>query len=410
MEDMKWLKALPCGWQIKKMPQVVKWSSGGTPKATEKSYYDGGSIPWLIIGDLNDGIVRKASTNITELGLNNSSAKIVPVGTLLVAMYGSIGKLGITAIECCTNQAIAFAKELYGVSTKYLFYYLKFIKPNLISKGKGGTQKNISLTVLNSMFVIVPPLPEQERIVSKIEELFSQLDRGIETLEKIKQQLLLYRQAVLKNIFENEIKKYPHKVMALKDLVVKKDGLRRGPFGGSIKKAYFVPSGYKVYEQGNAINDTVLYGKYFINAEKYAEMKSFQVQPHDLLVSCSGTLGRITELPDNTPQGIINQALLRIRLNNDIITNDYFIRYFRAEFFQRKIIAQGSAMQNLVSIKEFKEITLMVPNIQCQSNLLSLISEKLSVCDNIEKTVKDSLLQSEAIQQSILKKAFEGKL
>ena len=160
-------KNIPNGWALKKMPDVVKWSSGGTPKATEKSYYENGTIPWLIIGDLNDGVVTTSASKITELGLQNSSAKMIPVGTLLVAMYGSIGKLGITGIECCTNQAIAYAKELKGVSTKYMYYYMAMMKSELISQGKGGTQKNISQTVLNSLEVLVPPEKEQKRIVDK---------------------------------------------------------------------------------------------------------------------------------------------------------------------------------------------------------------------------------------------------
>ena len=78
-------------WTIKKMPEVVKWGSGGTPKATVKEYYENGNIPWLIIGDLNDEIVLKSESKITKLGLENSSAKMLSKGTLLVAMYGSIG-------------------------------------------------------------------------------------------------------------------------------------------------------------------------------------------------------------------------------------------------------------------------------------------------------------------------------
>ena len=189
-------------WQIKKMPEVVKWSSGGTPKRTEKEYYENGTIPWLIISDLNNSVVTTSETKITESGLKNSSAKMIPEGTLLVAMYGSIGKLGITGIECCTNQAIAFAKELYSVTTKYMFYYLASIKSKLIQNGKGGTQKNISLTVLNSFSVPVPPIEEQRRIVSRIEELFSELDSAVETLQKTRQQLEIYRQAVLKEAFQ----------------------------------------------------------------------------------------------------------------------------------------------------------------------------------------------------------------
>ena len=181
------------------MTEVVTWGSGGTPKATESQYYDNGDIPWLIIGDLNDGVVTESQSKITELGLKNSSAKIIPAGTLLVAMYGSIGKLGITGIECCTNQAIAFAKELRGVSTKYMFYYMAMMKSKLISMGKGGTQNNISQTILKSLNVIVPPPEVQDNLVFRIEELFSELDKAVETLQTTKQQLAVYRQAVKLN-------------------------------------------------------------------------------------------------------------------------------------------------------------------------------------------------------------------
>ena len=402
-------------WETKKMPDVVKWSSGGTPKATVKEYYENGDIPWLIIGDLNDGIVNTSATKITELGLNNSSAKLVPAGTLLIAMYGSIGKLGITGMECCTNQAIAFAKEMYGVTTEYMFYYLSLMKSKLISLGKGGTQKNISLTVLNSIDVVVPPITEQQRIVDRIEELFSQLDSAVETLNKTKQQLAVYRQAVLKEAFEGNLTGCKTiKEVALKDLVAEKDGLRRGPFGSAIKKAFFVSEGFKVYEQGNAINNDPYRGNYYITQEKYNELKNFEIKPHDLLVSCSGvTLGRIVELPNDAKPGVINQALLRVRLNHTIISTRYFIEYFRSELFQRMIFdkSQGSAMPNLVGIKEFKNIMLLVPKtIDDQLMIVREIDKRISVCDNIEKTVDTALQQAEAMRQSILKKAFEGKL
>ena len=403
---------IPNNWEVKKMPQVVKWGSGGTPKATEKQYYEGGTIPWLVIGDLNDGIVYSSAKKITELGLQNSSAKMIPEGTLLVAMYGSIGKLGITGMECCTNQAIAYAKELYGVTTKYMYYYMMMLKSELISKGKGGTQKNISQTVLNSLDVIVPPISEQNILVERIEELLSQLNSGVDTLMMTRAKLELFRHSVIKDVFEKEIQKYPYKQYSLKEIVVDKEGLRRGPFGGSIKKSCFVPEGYKVYEQGNAINDTIDYGKYYISEEKYKEMASFHVLPHDLLVSCSGTLGRITEIPDDAPAGIINQALLRIRLNKDIVNADYFIHYFRSGMFQQMIFdkSQGSAMDNLVGIKEFKEIKMNIPERQYQPMLVGIVSEKLSVCESIENTINSSLAQADAMRQSILKMAFEGRL
>lgn len=195
-------------WVECSLGDIAKWGSGGTPKSTNNEYYDGGDIPWLIIGDLNDGYVSNSEKKITKLGLQNSSAKLVKPNSILIAMYGSIGKLGINKIEVATNQAIAFTHSLYsGVYNLYLFYFLYYYRPALHFQGKGGTQKNISQTVLKKFPFLLPPLVEQKAIVKKIEELFSSLDIGISDLKKAQEQLKTYRQAVLKKAFEGELTK-----------------------------------------------------------------------------------------------------------------------------------------------------------------------------------------------------------
>ena len=180
----------------------------------------------------------------------------------------------------------------------------------------------------------------------------------------------------------------------LNDITIEKEGLRRGPFGSSIKKEFFVPDGYKVYEQGNAINNDPYRGKYFVDEEKYQELINFKAIPGDLIVSCSGvTLGRICELPTDAKAGIINQALLRIRLKKDLIFNNYFVLHFRGAFFQKKIFAQsqGTAMPNLVGIKDFKEIDMYVPPIEEQKIILQELESKLTICDKIDEAINQSL-------------------
>lgn len=191
-------------WAETTLGETIKWGSGGTPKSNTSEYYNG-DIPWLIIGDLNDGDVRSSEKNITKLGLKNSSAKLVQPDSVLVAMYGSIGKLGINKVEVTTNQAIAFTRNLpKQIYNKYLFHYLFFCRPKLHERGKGGTQKNISQTVLKQFPFLLAPLPEQRAIVAKIEGLFSDLDKGIADLKTAQAQLKIYRQAVLKKAFEGE--------------------------------------------------------------------------------------------------------------------------------------------------------------------------------------------------------------
>ena len=133
----------PSSWITTTLGDAFQWGSGGTPKAGEPRYY-GGPFPWLNIGDLTDSIVYDSAKNITEAGLQESAARIVEPGNVLVAMYGSIGKLGIAGTQLTTNQAIAFTKGVpEGVDARYLFCFLAHAKPDLVQAGKGGTQQNI---------------------------------------------------------------------------------------------------------------------------------------------------------------------------------------------------------------------------------------------------------------------------
>ena len=130
-----------------------------------------------------------------------------------------------------------------------------------------------------------------------------------------------------------------YELKTLQQLVNKrKDSIKRGPFGGSLKKDDFVNDGYLVYEQRHAIHNDFKYEKYYINKEKYNEMIGFKVEPGDLIISCSGvTLGRIAEIPNNAKKGIINQALLKISLDKKIMNNKFFIQQFRSKVIQEKL-------------------------------------------------------------------------
>ena len=341
--------------------------------------------------------------------------KIAEKDDILLSVRAPVGPTNLSPGTVCIGRGLTAIRPSEILNLKYLLHYFRYFEAQLQQKGTGTTFKAITQDVIKNLEVPIPPLDEQERIVSRIEELFSELDNGVETLRKIKQQLAVYRQAVLKKAFEGKLTScVSMREVALKNLVYGKDGLRRGPFGSAIKKSFFVPDGFKVYEQGNAINDDPYRGRYYITQEKYEELKNFHIKPHDLLVSCSGvTLGRIVELPDDAKPGVINQALLRIRLNHEMIATRYFIEFFRSEMFQRKIFdkSQGSAMPKLVGITEFKEITLNVPHsLDDQLAIVSEIENRVSVCDNIEKTVDTALQQAEAMRQSILKQAFKGRV
>ena len=197
------LREMPDGWAITTLGEVFQWGSGGTPKRDVSEYY-GGPIPWAVIGDLRDNLVNKTANSITKLGLEVSNARMVPVGSVLLAMYGSIGKLGIAGIELSTNQAIAFT-QTGSIYNKYLFWYLRASRSALLAQGKGDTQSNISQTVVKGFPFLVAPLPEQHRIVAEIEKQFIRLDASVAALKRAQANLKRYRASLLKAACEGRL-------------------------------------------------------------------------------------------------------------------------------------------------------------------------------------------------------------
>ena len=167
---------IPGNWVWTTLGNIGIWQSGGTPSRSNKSYY-GGNIPWLKTGDLNDGLIINIPESITEEAVANSSAKINPTGSVLMAMYGAtIGKLGILTFPATTNQACCACIEYYAITQYYLFYFLLSHRDIFIAKGGGGAQPNISKEIIVNTAIPLPPLPEQERIIIEIERWFAFID------------------------------------------------------------------------------------------------------------------------------------------------------------------------------------------------------------------------------------------
>jgi type I restriction enzyme S subunit len=188
--------------------------------------------------------------------------------------------------------------------------------------------------------------------------------------------------------------------------------LKRGPFGGDLKKAFFVDSGYKVYEQQHAINNDFALGNYYIDEEKFQQLKACRVEPGDYIVSCSGTMGKIARIPKDSPLGIMNQALLKIKINDILINPAYFIQFFRSSIFQKVILkdSRGSGMQNMAGIKEIKPIKLFLPPLPIQRAIVSKIETLFSDLDNGIADLNLAKDQLKIYRQAVLKKAFEGEL
>ena len=188
---------------------------------------------------------------------------------------------------------------------------------------------------------------------------------------------------------------------------------KRGPFGSTLKKSIFVSEGYKVYEQYCPINDDCSYVRYYITPEKFEEIKAFAVQAKDFLISCSGvSLGRITQVPEEFEEGVINQALLRVRLNSAAMADLYFKWLFRSPFFQEQIFANagGSAIPNVKGVRDLKAIPVPLPPLEEQQEIVEQALKALSSVNAVETVLVSSEAELTQLDQSILAKAFRGEL
>jgi len=449
---------LPKGWVQTTLKDVcLQPQYGWTTSAVQQ-----GRLRLLRTTDITSGKINWECVPFCEKEPDYKSKYLLEDGDIVISRAGSVG----FSLLIKNPKESVFASYLIRfkplIDKDYAAYFLKTPAywGAIYEKKLGIALANVNATKLKEISIPVAPLNEQKRIVAKIEELFTKLDAGVEALKKIKAQLKRYRQAVLKHAFEGKLteewrennkdklepasklleriakereKNAKGKIRKLPPLdtsglpelpdgwewanlplIVKqeKHSIKRGPFGSAIKKAFFVPSGYKVYEQRNAIYNDFVIGTYYINEAKFNELKAFEVRAGDLIISCSGTIGRIAIVPDNAQKGIINQALLKITLNNEVIATKYFVHLFSSYVLQQELLSnvRGSAMLNISSVEIVKQIPFALAPIQEQQKIVEEIERHFSIADEVEQAIEQGLKQAERLRQSILKRAFEGKL
>ena len=172
----------PQNWSWTTLGKIGKWQSGSTPNRLNKDYYNG-NIPWLKTGDLNNGYITHIPESITEKALNETSVKLNPTGSVLIAMYGAtIGKIGILTFPATTNQACCACEVFNGIDKEFLFLFLLSHREEFVKMGGGGAQPNISKEKIINTYIPLPPFAEQKRIVTTVNVLFTKLDDIMESL------------------------------------------------------------------------------------------------------------------------------------------------------------------------------------------------------------------------------------
>lgn len=193
---------MKAAWETAKLGDLCKTSAGGTPLKSKKEFYEGGTIPWLLSGEVAQGEVLNATSFITQKGLENSSAKLFPPNTVLVAMYGATaGQVGVLRIEASTNQAVCGILPNKNFVPEFLFYLLLSRKEELIAQAAGNAQPNISQQKIRDILVPIVPIPEQKRIVAILDDAFTGITTARAAAEQNRQNARALFESHLQAVF-----------------------------------------------------------------------------------------------------------------------------------------------------------------------------------------------------------------
>lgn len=350
-------------------------------------------------------------------------------------IYGSGGIIGYATEYLCPpkttivgrkgtiNSPIFVNESFWNVDTafglipsskllpKYLYYFCCHF--NFTALDKSTTIPSLAKRDLENIEMNVPPLDEQFRIVAHIEELFSELDKAVDTLKTTKEQLAVYRQAVLKDAFDNAQAMCERFTPIEELLVTDRKGMSTGPFGTMLKKHEHKTTGVPMLGIENIDSGKFIDGnKIFVTPEKAAELKSFALKSGDIIISRSGTVGELCVVPPRMEGALLSTNLMRVSLDCQKVLPEYFIYLFQSKGIvldQVKELCKGST-RIFLNQTILKQIQFPIPNVHEQLQIINTIESRLTFCDNIEKTVDTALAQADAMRQSILKQSFEGKI
>ncbi len=410
---MKTNNSLPIGWRSVKLGEVCQTTSGGTPSRSQSKYYKG-NIPWVKSGELDKGLILDTEEKITNEALRNSSAKIFPKGTLLIALYGAtIGKLAFLGVEAATNQAVCGIFKNDNINSQYLFYFLYHKKTILVKQSIGGAQPNINQRIIKNLNIFLPPLNEQLSIVSKIEELLSDLENGKKQLLLAQQQLKVYRQSLLKWAFEGKLSykdlkegELPKgwKFEEMKNVCVIKRGKskhrpRNEPslFGGEYP---FIQTGDIREANGGYLNEY---------SQTYSELGLQQSKLWPKGTLCITIAANIGETAILNFDSCFPDSVVGLLCNENLLLNKFLNYFFISHKSKLEKLAPATAQKN-INVDILEKVKIPLTTIIEQQLIVDELESKLTVCDKIEETINQSLQQAESLRQSILKKAFEGKL
>ncbi|HZG61411.1 MAG TPA: restriction endonuclease subunit S [Anoxybacillus sp.] len=410
MSDLKKtiIGRIPDDWKIKKIKDVCDTTSGGTPSRSKLEYYESGTIPWIKTGELNQKYIFDTEEKITEIAIQQSSAKLIPKNSVLIAMYGAtIGKTSITKIEAATNQACCAMISKGEIEPEFLYYVLSYSKDKIISLGAGGAQPNISQQIIRELEIPFPLQGEQRKIaaiLSAVDEVIEKTEAIIEQTEKVKKGLM--QQLLTKGIGHT---------------IFKKTEIGEIPEEWELKKVEEV-----FYEVRDTSNNLELYPLYSLTIEEGLVPKPDRYERSFLLKNKEENQYRLV-YPQNILFNPMNLRFGAIAISKEKVpvsvsayynvlstVNDNYLAEYYAYLFCSGLyislyerIATGSLIEKKrVHLSQFFKISVPVPPKDEQKKIVEIISS----IENKIQNEKQRLNQLQMTKKGLMQVLLTGKV
>jgi type I restriction enzyme S subunit len=392
-------------WPTIRLGNICDVQSGGTPLVSNKEYW-GGGIAWYSSGELNAALTSAPERTISNSGLANSNAKIFPVGSLLIGMYDTAAlKMSILDRDGAFNQAIAGVRPSPNVDLQFVMHSINSMRPSILGQRRGVRQKNLSLAKIRDIEFRLPPLPEQRRIVSILDEAFAGLEAMRANAERNLQNARELSASLSHSIFSGQ----PSWTDAsLGEIVAADCSLSYG----IVQPGNEFADGLPIVRPTDLVRRIVeLDGLKRIDPSLAASYQRTKLRGGDLLLCVRGTTGTVAIASKSLAGANVTRGIVPVRFDPTKVTAQFGYHLLRCEDVQAQIRAKtyGTALMQ-INIKDLRELCVRVPILSEQK----AISERLDAVDDASKELfeiySEKLAAIDELKQSILQKAFAGKL
>lgn len=400
---------IPKHWQVKKLGEVCEVIMGQSPPS-ETYNFNGIGLPFF------QGKAEFTALHPIVEKWCSTPNKIAEKNDVLLSVRAPVGTTNIADQKCCIGRGLAAIRH---ENFKYIFYFLRSIEQELDKKGTGTTFRAISGETIRTTEIPIPPFPEQQLIVSKIEELLSDLENGKQQLLLAQQQLKVYRQSLLKWAFEGKLTNQDVEDGELpKGWKWVKFGelFKNTPQNGLYKPSTEYGSGIPILRI-DGFYDGIILSNYSYKRVRLTEEETqkYLLSIDDIVVnrvnsmSHLGKCGLVKTLREQT---VFESNVMKIQIRKDIALPKYITYYLACSKGIKELVKNAKHAVNQASINQTDVANAIIPlsTLKEQQLIVEELESKLTVCDKVEETISQSLSQAETLKQSILKKAFEGRL